>query len=109
MWIFTVYGFYSVTQPASEPDSIQIRTRQRDHLTRLQKRVHPLREYKIISTRHRDYPYRLICPHNVWTKTMTALASEIDYDNFKNEAGSAHGLWGKYVSSLHKIWSLLAN
>jgi hypothetical protein len=89
MWLFTRYGFYSVTVSKKEPHKMQIRARAEQDLERL---VELAGKYgwsanlgEIIETPQADYRYRLICSPKIWQDLAGVLAAEIDYSNFKNE------------------------
>lgn len=97
MWLFTKIGFYSATQYVdadSDPENpeIQVRARAREDLQNLID--HYFREgddAEIIQWENRDYPYRLIMPQVRWVEIATALASDIDYTNFKDEVKRTQG------------------
>jgi hypothetical protein len=81
MWIFSVYGFYSVacaSKPdgALDPDTLMVRARCKDHLQNLQKRCPQLASSKILSPPNRDYGYRLIVPKSVWVAALQEMVEE---------------------------------
>ncbi len=88
MWLFTRFGFYSVTVSRVDRTKIQIRARSRQDLERLARfaaEKASLQLGEIIVTPHSDYHYRLICSRPEWTNLAALLAEDIDYSNFKNQ------------------------
>jgi hypothetical protein len=88
MWLFTRYGFFSVTVSKQDPSKMQIRARSKADLERLaefakDKMGADLGE--IIETPHADYHYRLIVGPSTWGQLAVKLADDVDYSNFKNE------------------------
>jgi hypothetical protein len=106
MWIFTRYEFYSVVQGKMDPYCIQVRARIKDDLKRLSEFARKsvgIELPGIISTDHTDYACRIILPKTEWLKVAAALASDIDYTNFKNEV---HGEADRDQTYL-KVWSAM--
>ena len=71
MWLFTRYGFYSIAcarrhDGSRDTETVMIRARLLDHLRNLQERFKVLLDKKILTTRDRDYRYRLIVSKDVW-------------------------------------------
>ena len=118
MWIFTKYGFFSAVcarqgsgkqgQPIDRA-RIMVRARARDHLESLKKRFpEVLGNCEIREFAGTDYAYRLFVPKSDWVKVISALAAEIDYDNFKSEVARHQGRAGTaYGASLHDVWSVM--
>lgn len=114
MWLFTRYGFFSVTNarlnrgksPALDPRRLQVRARSRKHLELLVARFRQLRGYPIIETPSADYRFRIVPRRKVWAKVAAALAQEITYPNFKNECHSNFELEDEYIDALHRVWSV---
>jgi hypothetical protein len=113
MWVFTRFGFFSVVCDTKHgplnPEMLMIRARVRSHLEKLKNKfsnlkVFPIEDYKPGN----DYECRIYVPKQVWENVMAQLVSEIDYGNFKNEAIKEVG-YGKYSSSLSKVWYIMAN
>ena len=116
MWVFTKYGFFSAVcarqgdggygQPP-DPDRIMVRARDRDHLERLAAACpEQLGGLAITETADTDYRYRIFVGKPQWKQTMAALADDIDYDNFKNEAARRHGHGNAYVQALREVWGI---
>jgi hypothetical protein len=78
-------GRQSYGQPP-DPDRVMVRARVRQHLDRLKDRFpDQLGSCDIAETRKTDYRYRLFVAKPVWCQVLSALAGEMDYDNFKSE------------------------
>ncbi|KAA0216016.1 MAG: hypothetical protein DYG94_10005 [Leptolyngbya sp. PLA3] len=115
MWIFTRYGFYSAVcarqgdgrhhQPV-DPDRIMVRARSRGHLEGLIGRFPELLAgAEVKSFAGSDYPHRIFIPKSVWVAVLGALGEDLDYDNFKDEAGRHEESTGSaYVHALHRVW-----
>jgi hypothetical protein len=113
MWLFTRYGFYSIScarKPDGSPDAetMMIHARRKAHLEHLQCRFPAVAALPIVALRERDYRYRLIVPKAEWTVIMGALAAEQKWSNFKNEAARFQGVAGsEYVNALHRVWEVM--
>jgi hypothetical protein len=111
MWLFTRYGFFSVTNArqgrgagALDPARLQVRARSEAHLKHLIKRFPQLRGYQIIETPKADYLFRIIVRRKVWATVAGDLAAEIAYPNFKNECVGRPELEDAYIGVLHEVW-----
>lgn len=113
MWIFTRYGFYSISCASRADGSlddkqVMVRARCIAHLHSLQKRFPVLAVREILTLPNHDYRYRLIVPKASWAAIIAELAQEQDWSNFKNEAARYQGKSGKgYVAALHKVWDVM--
>lgn len=120
MWLFTVYGFFSVasaqiddvTNPEKfyyiDSDNMMIRTRVRQHLVNLQNRFATLEPLEIKVSNTNDYMFRMIVPKAVWADCVKAMAEEQEWSNFKNECHEKEERLGRpYVNALHAIWSVM--
>lgn len=113
MWLFTRYGFFSVTQPTRDnPDSkasklVQIRARMRMHLQALQARFPVGLAGEILESDDTDYRFRLIVARDRFARVASALVNELDYSNFKG-ACDHHGTWlgPGYSDALHQVWAV---
>jgi hypothetical protein len=107
MWLFTRYGFFSVSVKVKGSDEVAVRARVRSHLDALMTRF-PQIKRKVVYTAHNDYAYRVRLPKALWVKVAAALAQEQDWSNFKDEAkafgGSAEA---GYVDALHEVWAIM--
>jgi hypothetical protein len=115
MWLFTKYclfstvcarkGFGAKSDPV-DPDRIMVRARSRSHLEHLQTQFPELGGFTIEEFKPSDYRYRLIVPKSVWLEILRQLGEEIDYDNFKREAGRTRREDHAYLDVLTKVWLL---
>jgi hypothetical protein len=113
MWLFTIYGFFSVAC-ASKPDgsldkdTVMIRARRADHLRNLQKRFPSVAKTKIVTLLDRDYRYRIIVPKKTWVAALTEMAEEQDWSNFKRQVAMHQGNSGAdYIRALHDVWEVM--
>ncbi len=106
MWLFTRYGFFSVSCPNWDKNQLQVRARACKHLASLQGRFPRLKSFKIQETIDADYRYRIVLPRQVWTETVTELVLEQTWSNFKNEANSSQRD-AVYDNALHEIWTIM--
>ncbi len=118
MWIFTKHGFFSAVcarrgggehgQPI-DPNRIMIRARLRTHLEALQNRFPDLLgDHEIQEFAGTDYAFRIFVAKSAWSKVLSDLAEETDYDNFKSEVARCQGETGAaYERSLHDVWSVM--
>jgi hypothetical protein len=109
LWIFTRYGFYSIacarkSNGAVDPATVMIRARLAAHLRNLQERFPAIAGAEILTLPDCDYRYRLILSKDVWADTLSALALEQDWSNFKNEVAKFGGR-DHYEQALHNVWS----
>jgi hypothetical protein len=100
MWIFSVYGFYSVSWDKGR-GRFAIRARTRAHLVALAKRFN-LRE-PIAETERNDYRFRIMLKRERWLGVAAELMAEQTWSNFKTEAERMNGK-GPYVTALHDVW-----
>lgn len=75
MWLFTHYGFFSVSCPTWDKEKLQVRARARKHLVALQTRFPHLAPFLIQESSDADYRYRIVIPKDVWVETISMLAS----------------------------------
>ena len=95
-----------MSQPV-DCDRMMVRARARKHLVSLRKRFkQQLADLPILETDNSDYRYRVFISKTVWSMIQSALAEEIDYDNFKSAVGKA-GSDTDYLESLHNVWSVM--
>jgi hypothetical protein len=127
MWIFTRYGFFSVVCARSgsgraddpiDPERAMVRARVHEHLVALVDRFSGLlRDVTIHESASADYAYRLFVEKDVWERVLSALAAEMDYDNFKGEVARPRkrevpgrlSLVARlaYEEALHDVWEVM--
>lgn len=118
MWLFSVYGFFSVVCLNSRPldgsplrgkltvdtSQVAVRARVRAHLENLLQDYPDLAQASdIIDTPGRDYACRVIVPKEKWASVLMEIAQDIDYENFKSRVG--HGDV-RYASWLLQVWAV---
>ena len=97
MWIFTEIGFFSVVEHRHQPDCLLVRARARTDLEALIQWIprwvgHDRTcKIRIRSTPSADYPFRCIVKREAFGKALTAIATRIHYDNFKNRVAQTQG------------------
>jgi hypothetical protein len=118
MWIFTKHGFFSTvcarqgdgghSQPV-DPDLMMVRARVRSHLEALKRRFPDLLvDCEIQASTGTDYAFRLFVPKAAWVQVLSALADEVDYDNFKSEVAKHQSRAGaEYEHALRDVWSVM--
>lgn len=105
MWIFSKYGFFSVTQNAQRKDLIQIRARAEQDLIDLKEAFPQLERNPIIETPQADYRWRIVCQRWKWNLIGASLTADIDYGNFKGKIATIPTQREK-GPMLHDIWSI---
>jgi hypothetical protein len=110
MWVFTKHGFFSVVEKWDNKSLVMVRSREKDHLHALKAAI------GIKATLRRstatDYPYRITISKSLWAHTLSQLAEDINYPNFKDEAemverGRKKSNRTPYSDNLHDIWRIL--
>ena len=105
MWIFSKYGFFSVTQHAKRKDNIQIRARLESDLAQLKARFRHLDRCPIIETPDADYRWRIVIARWKWELIGAELTADLDYSNFKGKIAQIPEQRDK-GQMLHRIWDL---
>ena len=118
MWLFTKHGFFSVVcarqgdgkhgQPI-DLTRLMIRARVRGHLDALKERCPDhLGPCDIQTSAATDYAFRMFVDKHVWSRVLSELALETDYDNFKSEVARHQGRAGSsYEDALHRVWDVM--
>jgi len=107
MWLFTSEGFYSVVAHRRDPDRLLVRARAREDLEALKEQIPNLR---ISSDRTADYRWRAVVTRGEWIAAIAQLATEIDYENFKNSVADRQGpererLYARVWAEMRKLQS----
>jgi hypothetical protein len=108
MWLATVDGFFSTVIDKMEPGRMLIRARCEKDIKNL---YDPCRKAcpsmrKPTSDETRDYRWRLSISKRDWVKVASALASEVDYPNFKSAVHDRPDQDNKSRPYL-EIWSIM--
>ena len=112
MWLFTIYGFYSIacaTGANGEPDpeTIMIRARKRQHLENLKERF-PAIAGDVLRTDDSDYRYRVVLLKADWLPVLSSLGEEQAWSNFKNQVHKNYKRCGTdYGRAVHEVWETM--
>lgn len=111
MWLFTVYGFFSVVQSAEKRKGqkgpmMMIRGRDADEMYCLRSAFPFLKKYRTAIGVGTDYKYRIVISKADWIKLSAELAKEINYPNFKDEAKKVDAS-PTYVGKLMQMWYVI--
>jgi hypothetical protein len=101
MWIFTETGFISAVRKDDRPELITIRARDRESLEPIASTA----GVEIAKSPHGDYPYRAFVTPEVFSRWVSEVAAEIDYDNFKSHIAHTKGY--DYAHTLGSVWSVM--
>jgi hypothetical protein len=105
VWIFSRIGFFSAVRESSQPDArISVRARIKGDLEALRETYLP----ELTSTVEwpgRDYPYRGFCSVEELAKGMSAIAMDIDYNNFKSQVMAEQGLPRELLYA--RVWGVM--
>lgn len=101
MWIFTRYGFYSLS---ADGDIVWIRGRKKSHLQALKDRF--MLEGEILEDAGTDYKYRIKTNKRFAASIMYELTIEQEWGNFKNEVAN-YSKDRAYIHSLHEVWDTM--
>jgi hypothetical protein len=104
MWVVSKTGFYSIVSRDASSGSLTVRARVRSDLDDLRGRYLPELSATEFNARA-DYSYRGYAPREAVQRAMSAIAADIDYDNFKSEIGRVQGEQREVV--YHGVWSAL--
>lgn len=89
MWLFTVFGFFSIVRKSDDPH-LTIRSRTLGDLRRL--RNHYLPQATAPSAQGgSDYPWRMHCGADELAQALPRIVADIDYGNFKDEVALMTG------------------
>ena len=113
MWIFSIYGMYSIAcarrpDGSLDPETVMVRARRADHLRNLQKRFPAVAGADVVTLPNRDYRYRLIVPKSNWAAVLVEMVSEQKWSNFKDQVAKHQGHAGAvYTRALHDVWETM--
>ena len=101
MWVFTETGFVSAVVHRDEPDVLIVRSRDRSSLTSLA----IIAGTDIISGAGTDYPHRITCTRDQFTRWVTDAIQSMAYGNFKSRVVRTRG--HNFADSLMDVWSAM--
>ncbi len=104
IWIFSESGFVSVVRHRDHPHLLLVRSRDRDSLVSLCRRVR-LAESQISELKNADYLYRLVCSDAVLLRFLRGSVEELDYPNFKSRVLKVRG--SVWHDALMKVWAAM--
>jgi hypothetical protein len=107
MWLFTKHGFFSAVDDRQKRAHIVLRSRDPADLKRLIAAFPEVQMSEVVITPRRDYPCRVYLEHAQFKKLAFMLASDIHYDNFKNEVYKQPGQGAKREALYHDVWSTM--
>jgi hypothetical protein len=103
MWIFTPLGFFSVVQKPDD-DRLTVRARFAGDLERLRD-AHLPELGAVAETPAADYRFRARVDRAAFARALSALATAIDYDNFKSTVARRQG---KARAAIYgDVWEIL--
>lgn len=102
MWLLTPRGFYSVVVNRHDESTVLVRARRSEDLVSLSA-LSP--DLVVEHTPGRDYAWRTTVERGEWERLAAALASEIDYPNFKDAVAERQGY--ERASVYGRVWSAL--
>lgn len=105
MWIFTKYGFFSVSCSQRDSEMFEIRARNRNHLLNLINRFQLPTEPS--ESPKRDYGFRIVISKSLWLEILICMANEQRWSNFKKECQDSLLTDSQYIVALHKIWATM--
>lgn len=112
MWLFTLFGFFSVVQSAEKRKGqkgpmMMIRGRDLKEMKNLVKYFDVLRKYKIQTGVGTDYKYRVVVTKKDWLTVSDLMTRWIEYPNFKDAVASVPNQSPEYVQRLMRLWALI--
>ncbi len=112
MWIFDkTVGFFSAVQDGQKPGNVLVRFRDPEHGKAFLRRMyHDLRcAPRLRETPGADYRWKVSVPHSFFAPFMQALASDIDYTNFKGKCSAPDS--PPHVRAMHhnhhEVWAVM--
>ena len=86
MWLYTKLGFFSIVhKPPCKKDELLVRTRCREDLEALSKKLSQASDFKgtIVESTDSDYAYRIVIPRSILAPLIASQIMNLDYANFK--------------------------
>lgn len=113
MWIFSIYGMYSIAcarkpDGSLDPETVMVRARRADHLRNLQDRFPVIAGADVVTLPNRDYRYRLMVPKSNCAAVLVEILSEQKWSSFKDQVAKHQGRAGAaYTRALHDVWETM--
>ena len=101
MWVFTETGFVSAVVHRNEPDVLIVRSRDRTSLASLA----TIAGTDIITGAGTDYPHRITCTRDQFTRWVTDAIQTMEYGNFKSRVVRTRG--HDFADPLMDVWSAM--
>lgn len=101
MWVFTETGFISAVVDVTNDDRLVVRSRDRISLEPLERAS----GCRIVVGAGTDYPYRVLCPRDVFADWLLESVSGVDYSNFKSRVHDTRG--DDFADALMDVWSAM--
>jgi len=101
MWVFTETGFVSAVARRDDPDHLVVRARDRISLEPLA----ALDADEIVLGAGSDYPYRIVCHRETFSRWIAGQIESIDYRNFKNRVYDTRG--DDFAHALMGVWTAM--
>lgn len=103
MWLFTRWGFYSITCARQGDDastgneidahSLVIEAFNEQHLTALKSHLPDLIGNCLIKeVAESEFRFHMIVDKNIWSQVMLSLSQELNYDDFREEMVQKHSM-----------------
>jgi len=102
MWILTTQGFYSAVAHRDVPDTVIVCARTREDIEALRRQIPGIEPFEDPAA---DYRHRAVVGRPEWVAAVAQLASEVDYDNFKNAVAKSQG--STRAALYGEVWSVL--
>lgn len=112
MWLFLVFGYFSVVQSKTNADVLVVRARVRGDLDRLRAEFAPSLSESVRSY-GRDYQYRGEISREAWGEAMRLIGLAVTAQNFKSEvaklnAPTEHARESRY-NVYSRVWSVMTS
>ena len=104
MWLFARFGFFSVVVDKDNPGYLLVRARMPGGLETLKSRYLP-ELGPIAETPERDYRFRASVRKQAFTATVSSIAEDITYANFKDEVKHVQG--DRRAAWYADVWSVM--
>lgn len=104
MWLFLNDAFLSIVQHKDDPDTLLVRARRHEDLSRFLSSDPDANCVEIQHTPEADYPFRALVPRLLVGEMMADQVMRIDYPNFKGSIEPADSGRGEAYGA---VWSVM--